>query len=115
LLYVPNYQLNITFLTISKGIDPGVRFTLVLDAWTSSNCIAFLAIVLQLINNDGILGESLPIPLAIIHLTDWFSLLEELLIDFCELQGAHSGENMANAVYETLKLYDIQDKAGVVF
>jgi hypothetical protein len=30
-------------------------------------------------------------------------LLEELLIDFRELQGEHSGENMAEAVWETLK------------
>ncbi|KAF8154306.1 hypothetical protein B0H34DRAFT_662236, partial [Crassisporium funariophilum] len=30
---------------------------------------------------------------------------EELLIDFCELVGKHSGENMAEAVWETMKLY----------
>ena len=34
-------------------------------------------------------------------------LLEELLIDFRELQGEHSGENMAEAVWETLKQYDL--------
>jgi len=34
-------------------------------------------------------------------------LLEELLIDFRELQGEHSGENMAEAVWETLKQYGL--------
>ena len=32
---------------------------------------------------------------------------EELLIDFWELSGEHSGENMAEAVWETLKQYDL--------
>jgi hypothetical protein len=36
-------------------------------------------------------------------------LLEELLIDFQELQGEHSGENMAEALWETLKQYDCYD------
>jgi hypothetical protein len=35
---------------------------------------------------------------------------EELLIDFRELIGEHSGENMAAVVWSTLELYDIQDK-----
>ena len=32
---------------------------------------------------------------------------EELLINFHELIGEHSGENLAHAVYETLDLYDL--------
>ncbi|KAF8065126.1 hypothetical protein FPV67DRAFT_1419270, partial [Lyophyllum atratum] len=32
---------------------------------------------------------------------------EELLIDFCELVGEHSGENMAEAVWGTMKLYGL--------
>jgi len=36
--------------------------------------------------------------------------LEELLIDFQELIGQHSGENMAAVVWSTLETYDIQDK-----
>ena len=35
---------------------------------------------------------------------------EELLIDFQELIGEHSGENMATAVWTTLENYNIQDK-----
>ncbi|KAG1906511.1 uncharacterized protein F5891DRAFT_941811, partial [Suillus fuscotomentosus] len=33
---------------------------------------------------------------------------EELLIDFCELIGEHSGENMAQAVFETLELFGLK-------
>lgn len=35
---------------------------------------------------------------------------EELLIDFCELIGSHSGENMALAVWDTLELYGLKGK-----
>ena len=34
-------------------------------------------------------------------------LAEELLIDFCELIEEHSGENMAEAVWQTLELYGL--------
>lgn len=37
---------------------------------------------------------------------------EELLIDFRELIGEHSGENMAHAVYETIKKYNLQGKVS---
>jgi hypothetical protein len=36
-------------------------------------------------------------------------ITEELLIDFRELIGEHSGENLAEAVYETLQLYELKD------
>jgi hypothetical protein len=32
---------------------------------------------------------------------------EELLIDFRELIGEHSGENMAEAIWQTLELYGL--------
>lgn len=35
---------------------------------------------------------------------------EELLIDFRELVGEHSGRNLAHAVYETLELYGLKDR-----
>ncbi|KAJ6589774.1 hypothetical protein B0H10DRAFT_1825384, partial [Mycena sp. CBHHK59/15] len=54
----------------------------------SSNGYAFLAIVAHYITNDG--------------------KLEEMLIDFRELVGEHSGENMAEAVWTTLKIYGIE-------
>ena len=40
------------------------------------------------------------------------SLPEELLIDFQELTGEHSGENMAEAVWATLELYGLIRKAS---
>jgi hypothetical protein len=40
---------------------------------------------------------------------------EELLIDFKEIIGQHNGENLAEAVWGTLELYGITDKACVRF
>ena len=39
-------------------------------------------------------------------------IIEELLIDFHELIGEYSGENFAEAVYETLQLYELKDKVS---
>jgi hypothetical protein len=36
-------------------------------------------------------------------------ITKELLIDFRELIREHSGENLAEAVYETLQLYELID------
>lgn len=38
---------------------------------------------------------------------------EKLLIDFCELIGKHTGENMAKAVWETLTLYALHEKVEI--
>jgi hypothetical protein len=40
-------------------------------------------------------------------LTDF---IEEVLIDFKEIVGAHTGENMANLVWETMILYGLKGK-----
>jgi len=37
---------------------------------------------------------------------------EELLIDFRELVGEHSGENLAHAVYKTLNLYGLKGRVS---
>ena len=37
-------------------------------------------------------------------------MLEELLIDFWELLGEHSSENMAEVVWTTSKLYRIENQ-----
>ena len=39
--------------------------------------------------------------------------LEELLIDFHELVGEHLGENLAQAIYETLDLYDLKSQVSI--
>jgi hypothetical protein len=36
--------------------------------------------------------------------------LEELLIDFRELVGEHSGENLADAVWKTVEMYGIEGR-----
>ncbi|KAJ7725281.1 hypothetical protein DFH07DRAFT_722948, partial [Mycena maculata] len=53
----------------------------------SPNGYAFLAIVVHYVTNDG--------------------KLEELLIDFQELIGVHSGDNMADIVWATLERYGL--------
>ena len=40
-------------------------------------------------------------------------IAEELLIDFQELLGEHSGENMAEAVWETLVMYGIEGRVVI--
>jgi hypothetical protein len=72
------------------------QVSLSLNALTSPNGHAFLAVVMHYILNDWKLGmlfllsHKLKLTLAI--------LTEELLIDFAEIQGEHSGENMAQTV-----------------
>lgn len=43
------------------------------------------------------------------------SFTEELLIDFRELVGEHSGENMAEAVWETLTQYGLIGRVNLIF
>ena len=41
------------------------------------------------------------------------SFAMKLLINFWELIGEHSSENMANAVWETLVMYRIEGRVGI--
>ncbi len=76
----------------------------------SSNQHAFLAIVAHYMTNDGELGMSFVSSLkSITHLCP---TIEELLIDFRELIGEHSGENMAKAVWVTMELYGLVRKVS---
>ncbi|ESK82036.1 restless-like transposase, partial [Moniliophthora roreri MCA 2997] len=63
------------------------NFSLSLDAWTSSNGYTFIALVIHYIGNDG--------------------KLEECLIDFLELIGEHSGENMCKVVWNAVEKYGL--------
>lgn len=78
--------------------------SLSLDAWTSGNGYAFLAIVMHYVDDNWETRKS-PFRAPMAH-TD-FSHSEELLIDFRELLGEHSGENFASVVWETLELYGL--------
>jgi len=81
------------------------KVSLSLDAWTSSNQHGFLAIVMHYVTNDWKLGKfsSLSRRLVLIFLL----FTEELLIDFWEMIGEHSGKNMAHAVFETMEAYGL--------
>ncbi len=70
------------------------KVSLSLDAWTSPNGIAFMAIIAHYVTNKG--------------------KLEETLIDFRELLGEHSGVNMADAVWETIKKFGLEGRVSVV-
>ncbi|KAM5534121.1 hypothetical protein V8D89_012212 [Ganoderma adspersum] len=63
------------------------KVSLSLDAWTSSNGFAFLAIVMHYVTDD------------------W--RLEEILIGFEELIGEHSGKNMAEVLWHTMDIYGL--------
>ena len=65
-----------------------------------------MAIVAHYVTNDGQLGAFL-LSQLITHL---HPLTEELLINFRELIGKHSGENMAKAIWATMELYGLIGK-----
>jgi hypothetical protein len=51
--------------------------------------------------------------LIILILAICSTISEELLIDFRELVGEHSGENLAHAVYDTLHVYDLKGRVSL--
>ena len=64
------------------------------------------------VNNDWQLGM-----IFVIYCLCTFLIVytEELLIDFHELIGSHSGKNMALTVWDTLELYSLKSKVGSPF
>jgi hypothetical protein len=68
-----------------------------------------LAIVARYVTNDGELGLSF---VSSLSLTMHLHAVEELLIDFRELIGEHSRENMAEAVWATMELYGLIEKVS---
>jgi hypothetical protein len=83
------------------------KISLIIDAWTSSNGYAFMAIVARFINADFELGKHCWIEM---HNNAETRAIEELLIDFREIIGEHSGKNFADIVWNTICLYGIQEK-----
>ena len=78
--------------------------------WTSPNQHAFMAIVAHYISNTGDHGKY---DMHIIHEVAGLNnvlVTEELIIDFREVIGDHSGANMAEVVWGTLMLYELTDK-----
>ena len=68
---------------IRNQIPPGVKISIAADTWTSSNKIAFLAVVGYWITDD------------------WE--LREVLLGFEQIRGAHIGENLTDLVGDVLK------------
>ena len=60
------------------------------NAWTSSNCIAFLSVAASVVD------------------TQWN--LQELLLCFIQLNGAHTRENLACLVHQVLQDLHIENK-----
>ncbi|KIK76945.1 hypothetical protein PAXRUDRAFT_28888, partial [Paxillus rubicundulus Ve08.2h10] len=79
---------------ISQAAELEGKVNLSLDAWTSSNGYAFLAIVMHYV------------------IGDW--KLEEVLLEFQELIGEHSGENMAGVVWDTLDCYGLKGRIQAI-
>lgn len=80
-----------------------------LDAWTSSNQYAFMAIVLHYVTEGWEVGMLSHIhSFALSQVVD----TEEVLIDFREIIGQHSGENLADSVWQTLELYGFIGKVS---
>jgi len=73
---------------IRTEIPANVKISIAVDAWTSPNKIAFLAIIGYWITDD------------------WE--LKEVLLGFEHIQGAHTGENMARVIGRVLKDYGIE-------
>jgi len=85
------------------------KISISLDTWTSSNNYVFMAIVAHYITNAGQLGM-LNNPLSQ-ESKGWRRkyTIEELLIDFHELEGEHSGANMAQVTWDTLTSFGIEN------
>lgn len=84
-----------------------------LNGWTSSNNYGFLAIVAHYVYPvTGGLGMFLHI--VFIVLFPWLPT-EENLIDFHELLGQHTGENIADAVWDMLGTFGIQEKVRSLY
>lgn len=100
-----------TLLTHSQDLD--CKISISLDAWTSPNQYAFLAIIAHYVTNEGKHGMFFAL-LSYCASHGLTIITEEVVIDFKELVGEHSGENMAEVVWSTLKLYKIENKVRTI-
>jgi hypothetical protein len=76
-----------------QEISGCISFTL--DGWTSKNQISFLGISAHWISKD------------------W--KLKNVILDFKKLDGPHSGENIANVFFNTIKEYNIATKVNLFY
>jgi len=71
------------------------RISFTLDGWTSKNQISFLGISAHWISKD------------------WE--LKSVILNFKKLDGPHSGENIANVFFNTIKEYNIATKVNLFY
>ncbi|CAH1763824.1 8132_t:CDS:2, partial [Entrophospora sp. SA101] len=84
-----SFNENLIFIKNLLQEVPGqISFTL--DSWTSKNQVPFLGITAHWISKD------------------WE--LKSILLDFCHLEGSHSGENMSEVFFKVLKEFGILTK-----
>jgi hypothetical protein len=90
---------HLNFCAADRSVDqkyfqdaPG-RISLTFDAWTSKIMTSYLAITGHWIDTE-------------------YKLRSELLA-FSEIDGSHSGENIAHELLKVLKRYNIQEKVSV--
>jgi hypothetical protein len=69
------------------------KVALTTDLWTSPNKLAFMGITAS-------------------YLTKAFKPIE-VIIGFKQLLGEHSGMNIGNSFYDTIKLYDLQERVRI--
>lgn len=75
---------------IKQALEGHSRVSLACDTWTSPNHLAFLAVTAYLVD------------------TNWRH--RELLIGFEHLDGSHTGEALATAVFKVVQEYDIVER-----
>ena len=75
--------------TMLNDLGPCTKVSLALDAWSSPNHLAFLAMMAYYIN------------------TSWE--YKEILLAFEPLEGYHSGKNLAAVVMNILKEYELEE------
>ena len=71
------------------------KISITIDTWTSRNQISFLDITAH-----------------------WISITwnqQETLLDFCQLKGPHSGENLSEELFKVLKEFDILNKVSIIY
>jgi hypothetical protein len=66
---------------------------------------------MHFVTNEGELG--MLIHISVFAMTQFIGI-EEILIGFDELIGAHSGENMAASVFKLLDIYGLKDKVRFI-
>jgi hypothetical protein len=77
-------------LNIKSQIPSDAKVSVALDAWTSPNRLSFLAVVIYFID------------------IDW--KYQEVLIGFAQIEGEHSGANLARILSRILEDYGLEDR-----